>query len=132
VSALQGHWKMRKFFWEEVTRRLQPKGDAIPVVIVLSGPAFFENQEALDSAKLEPDCGRRLFYVRYRAPAILSQRVRVRPGMRPPVHPAALDLMPVDDLERTLEPLGARIFDATSAEQFRRVLAAILEQISNM
>jgi hypothetical protein len=133
VGALQGQWKMRKFFWEEVTRRLRPKGDAIPVVIVLSGPAFFENQEPLDdNAKLEPDCGRRLFYIRYRAPAIPSQRVRVRPGMRPAMPPAALDVMPVDDLQRTLEPLGARIFDAISAEQFRRVLAAILEQISNM
>jgi hypothetical protein len=132
VGALQGHWKMRRFFWDEVTRRLQRKGDAIPVVIVLSGPAFFENQEVLDDEKLEPDSGRRLFYVRYRAPAVRVQRVRAGPGMRPPVPAAALDVLPVDDLEHTLEPLGVRIFDAVSAEQFRRVLAAILEQISNI
>jgi hypothetical protein len=132
VSALQGHWKMRKFFWEEIKRRLEPKGEAIPVVIVLSGPAFFEDQEALEDVKVDPDSGRRLFYVRYRAPATHAQRVRVRPGMRPPVPASALDVLPVDDLERTVEPLGARIFDATSAEQFRRVLAAILEQISRI
>jgi hypothetical protein len=132
VSALQGQWKMRKYFWDEVTRRLEQKSDAVPVVIILSGPAFFENQEALESPKLEADSGRRLFYVRYRTPTMRNQRVRPRPGMRPPVPQSALDVMPVDDLERTVEPLGARIFDASSAEQFRRVLAAILEQISKI
>jgi hypothetical protein len=40
--------------------------------------------------------------------------------------------MPVDDLEHTVEPLNARLFDAASTQQFRRVLAAILEQISRM
>jgi hypothetical protein len=132
VATLQGQWKMRRFFLEEVTRRLTQKSEAVPVVIILSGPAFFENPEAMATMAMEPEAGRRLFYIRYRTPSVRIQRVRVRPGMRPPVPLPALDPMPLDDLERTLEPFGARIFDATSAEQFRRVLAAILEQISKI
>jgi hypothetical protein len=38
--------------------------------------------------------------------------------------------MPVDDLEHTAERLNARLYEAASARQFRRVLAAIIEQIS--
>ena len=40
--------------------------------------------------------------------------------------------MPVDDLEHTVEPLGARLFDVVNTEQFRRVLAAILDQIAQL
>jgi hypothetical protein len=40
--------------------------------------------------------------------------------------------MPVDDLEHTVEPLNARLFDATSSEQFRRILAAVIDQLSGM
>jgi hypothetical protein len=133
VSALQGQWKMRPFFWDEVTRRLHRDGDAIPIVIVLSGPAFFGNQESVEPSHLDPESGRRLFYIRYRTPSIVRpQHVRVRPGMKPPFTVPELDPLPLDDLERTVEPLGARIFDATSPDQFRRVLAAILEQISKL
>jgi len=131
VATLQGHWKMRRFFWDEVTRRLQPTGDAVPVVIVLSGPAFFDNQETVETVPSEQEFAGRLFYVRYRPP-LVRPRVRVRPGMRPPPPVPSLDALPLDDLEHTLEPLGARIFDVTSAEQFRRVLAAIMDQISKI
>jgi hypothetical protein len=57
---------------------------------------------------------------------------RMQPMMTPPVDPDYIPPMPVDDLEHTVEPLNARLFDAASTQQFRRVLAAILEQISRM
>jgi hypothetical protein len=133
VGTLQGQWKMRPFFWDAVNARLRRTGDELPVVIVLSGPAFLGNQEAAEPGLLDPDVGRRLFYIRYRTPTFnRQQRVRVRPGMRPPPRLPELDAMPLDDLERTVEPLGAHIFDATSPEQFRRVMAAILDQISRL
>ena len=40
--------------------------------------------------------------------------------------------MKEDDLQKTAEQLNARLFDAASALQFRRVLAAVIEQISRM
>jgi hypothetical protein len=46
--------------------------------------------------------------------------------------PAPTYPMPVDDLEHTVEPLNARLFDATSSEQFRRILAAVIDQLSGM
>lgn len=126
VRALQGQWKMRGFFRDEVERRLRAAGDEIPVVIVLSGPAFFENQQALETVPLIAPNGH-LFYIRCRA--VMVRPVRVRPGMRPPVPAQTLYAMPQDDLALSLASLGAHIFDATSPEQFRRILAAILEQI---
>jgi len=131
VRALQGQWKIRRFFWDEISRRLAPSGDALNVVIVLSGPAFFEQQEAVESGPVETASGQRLYYIRYRNPPV-RQRVRPRPGMRPPPSPTALAQLPVDDLEHTVEPLGAHLYDATNAEQFRRVLGAILEQLSQL
>ena len=130
VQTLQGQWKMRTFFWNEVTSRLRADDRALNVVIVLSGPAFLEDQEPLEKVDLPNDPNRRLFYIRYRAVNNRPQRPRVHPGMRPqPIRPVVFP-MPVDDLERTVEPLHARLFDATSAEQFRRILAAVLDQIA--
>ncbi len=149
AAALQGQWKMRKFFWDEVSSKLeQGKDGAVSVVIVLSGPAFLEDQEPVESSKNSPEALRRLFYIRYRAqqlPGFGSGRANIFGGTMmgrggrgrsqqtmPPVDPDFIPPMPVDDLEHTVEPLNARLFDAASTQQFRRVLAAILEQISRM
>ncbi|MEP6717308.1 MAG: hypothetical protein ABJC09_17175 [Terriglobia bacterium] len=40
--------------------------------------------------------------------------------------------MPLDDLEKAVGPMDARIYDATSPEQFRRILAAVIRQISTL
>lgn len=130
VQTLQGQWKMRKFFWDEASRRLEPKDAALPVEIIVSGPAFFEDQQAVDPLP-EPPGDKRIFYIRYRTIAP-PPRVRPRPGMRPPMPPRSYAQMPVDDLQHTVEPLGARTFDVTNPEQFRRVLAAVLEQLSKL
>ncbi|MDE3197324.1 MAG: hypothetical protein KGN84_13320 [Acidobacteriota bacterium] len=145
AATLQGEWKMRRFFWDEVTRNLGPERDgATPVVLVLSGPAFLEDQEPAESAPVEQGKGR-IFYIRYRAQTLPSRAFRSSPlrdtmvgrsgrgrMMAPPISPDYLPPMPLDDLERTLQPLNARLFDAASAQQFRRVLAAVLEQISRI
>ena len=147
AASLQGQWKMRKFFWDEVSAKLEPEKDgSLPVVIVLSGPAFLEDQEPVEPHLVTDGTPRRLFYVRYRT----QQPVTRGPGrgngaantmvgrygrgrmMAPPPDPEYIPPMPLDELEHTVEPLNARIFDAASFQQFRRVLAAILEQISRM
>ena len=148
AATLQGQWKMRKFFWDEVSRKLEPGTDgAVPVVIVLSGPAFMEDQEPVEPSNSQGEAQRRLFYIRYRAqqqPGRGNGRANIFGGtmmgrgsarmqpMMPPPDPDYIPPMPVDDLEHTVEPLNARLFDAASTQQFRRVLAAILEQISRM
>jgi hypothetical protein len=147
AAALRGQWQMRKFFWDEVSRKLAPAGDgAIPVVIVLSGPAFLEDQEPLEPVSYTAEAQRRLFYIRYRTQQlpgrgngrsnIFSGTMMGRSGrvparmMVPPADPDYIPPMPLDDLQHTVEPLNARIFDAASSQQLRRVLAAILEQIA--
>ncbi|HZL56383.1 MAG TPA: hypothetical protein VFC21_04850 [Bryobacteraceae bacterium] len=145
AASLQGQWKMRKFFWDEVSRGLAPgKDGAVPIVIVLSGPAFLEDQEFAETAASPGGSERRLFYIRYRSQqpygrggrGILRDTMMGRGGGRlapqMPVDPDYVRPMPLDDLEHTVEPLNARVFDATSATQFRRILAAVLEQISRL
>ncbi|HKD08499.1 MAG TPA: hypothetical protein VKB79_21540 [Bryobacteraceae bacterium] len=140
AAALSGQWKMRRFFFDEVNRQLSDGS----VVIVLSGPAFLEDQEPVEPGV--PFAGApRLFYIRYRSPIypsntrprLLRDTMMGRSGRRPPTFsgPGDDDLlppMPTDDLERAILPLNARIFDAASAKQFRRVLAALLDQLSKL
>jgi hypothetical protein len=138
VRELAGQWKMRRFFWEEISRRLggvQKQGNdgARNVVIVLSGPAFFDDQEPVEPLELPNDPDRRLFYIRYRTVPLRMQRPRMKQGARgPALAPSAVFPMGVDDLEHTVEPLNARLFDATSSEQFRRIVAAVIDQLSHM
>jgi hypothetical protein len=147
VHALADRGKMLGFFGGQVARRLASRNDgAVQVVIVLSGPAFFEDQEPAVAPTEAADPSRQLIYIRYRAyqpPRRYPPGVRVPPGRigrggRFPAPPVNLDPdypvppMKEDDLEKTAEPMNARVFDAASALQFRRVLAAVVEQLSRM
>jgi hypothetical protein len=141
AAALSAQWKMRRFFVDEVNRLLSDGS----VVIVLSGPAFLEDQEPVEPAAVAAGAPR-LFYIRYRNQIYPSPNPRSRllrdtmigrSGRRPMTYngPQDEDLlppMPTDDLERAILPLNARIFDAASAKQFRRVLAALLDQLSKL
>jgi hypothetical protein len=142
VHTLADRNKMLAFFAAEVSKRLAPRGDgAVQVVIVLSGPAFFEEQDPA-MAPMEPsEPDRQLIYIRYRPVAFLrgypqGNRPQGRFGRSPisqlpPQNPDALiPPLPEDDLEKTAEPMNARLFDAASTHQFRRILAAILEQLA--
>jgi hypothetical protein len=142
VATLSGGWKMRQFFLDEVEGRLKPRPGVLQVVLVISGPAFFDNQAPAESGPLPPNPDRLLYYIRYRSTPVRAfpqgrggggfgrgYPGRARPGMRPIGPEAPRMPMPMDDLERSMEPLGARIFDAASPEDFRRILATILEQM---
>jgi hypothetical protein len=143
IHTLEAQTRMLGFFEDEVRQRLTPPKDgATPVVIVLSGPAFFEDQDPVTPPPDAANAGR-LFYIRYRTiPMRRNPPTRMPPGRfggRYPVGSLALadsgaliPPMKEDDLQKTAEPLNARLFDAASALQFRRILAAVIEQISRM
>jgi hypothetical protein len=133
VRTLANEWKMRAFFLDQISRSLQAPlpAETVRVVIVLSGPAFFEDPNSVVADTPSVDSARHLYYVRLRTPPVRYQR-RNRPGMRPPIErPLVIDTpMPPDDLEKLAIGLNGKIFDATSTEQFRRILATMLHQIS--
>ncbi len=132
VHALDGRWKMRSFFADQLTR--ETAREQAHAVIVLSGPAFFPDWETGTKIDLPSDPLHRVFYIRCRLipHSVLEPRPRPRPGVRPrPLRPNFFRL-PLDDLEKPLESSGAMLFDVITPEQFRRVLAAVIGQISRM
>ncbi len=132
VHALDSRWKMRSFFTDQLTGERAP--EPAHAVIVLSGPAFFPDSEPGAKIDLPSDPLHRVFYIRCRLipHSVLQPRPRPRPGVRPrPLRPGFFRL-PLDDLEKPLESSGAMLFDVITPEQFRRVLAAVIGQISRM
>ena len=124
IRDLKARTKMQEFFRDEVGRRLIA-ADPLPIVIALSGPAFLHEQEAAEPPEMPGNTDGRLFYVRFQVKVIPASNPRKRRGA-PPL-PAAL---PIDDLERAVEPFQAQVYEATSAARFREILAQILTRIS--
>ncbi|HXJ38070.1 MAG TPA: hypothetical protein VNH18_02260 [Bryobacteraceae bacterium] len=134
AQTLANEWKMRGYFMEELLRRLRaPLDDEVRVVIVLSGPAFLEDPSRLTWESEPPDPARQLFYIRYRTLPV-RYPPRNRPGVRPvPQRPTTVNVpMLNDDLQSVAIALNGKVFDATSAEQFRRIFATILEQLARL
>jgi hypothetical protein len=132
VHALDSRWKMRSFFADRLTSRIADQ--PAQAVIVLSGPAFFPDWEPATKIDLQSDPLHRVFYIRCRLipHSVLEPRPRPRPGASPrPLRPGFFRL-PLDDLEKPLESSRAMLFDVITPEQFRRVLAAVIGQISRM
>ena len=135
AKTLANEWKIRGYFMEEMQRRLDaplPDG-AVRVVIVLSGPAFFEDPNRIIYEIPTHDPARQLYYIRLRTLPV-RMPPRNRPGMRPvPQRPTIVNIpMGTDDLQKIAVALNGKAFDATSTEQFRRILATIIEQVSRL
>jgi hypothetical protein len=134
AKTLAGQRKMLDYFAVEATRLLGSSsgniGGMAHVLIVLSAPVFFEQQEKSPAPDLPPDPGRRVYYISYSPianvvehdPASSSNRVLAQ---RP------LYLFS-DDLARMLKPAGARVFRVSRPEEFRKALGAILDEIAEM
>lgn len=132
VGSLDSRWGMRSFLLDQIQDRV--RGDSARVVIVLSGPAFLQDQEPAAHFELPSDPRHRVFYIRCRLipRSVLAPRPRPRPGARPhPPLPGSF-VLPLDDLQQPLESSDAMLFDVITPEQFRRVLASIIGQISRM
>ena len=131
VRDLKSRTKMQEFFRDEVRRRLvaaEPQSGEAPIriVIALSGPAFLHEQEAPGPQETPENTDGRLFYVRFQV------RVLPVPSPRKRGVPQTSAALPVDDLERAVEPFGAAVYEATSAARFREILAQVLTQISKL
>jgi hypothetical protein len=134
VHSLENRGQNAQFFVTEVSRRIA--GAEPPhILIVLSGPVVFDRGEDLHPIHVTNDLNCRVFYIRYhsrlRPPAgsILPRPATGRHSI-PPTRSAAGAEM--DSLEQTLKPLKPRLFDVYSAEQFRKALGALLDEISRM
>ena len=133
IRDLKARTKMQDYFREEVGRRLlaadTPGGEApVPIVIALSGPAFLHEQEAPGPPETPGNTDGRLFYVRFQAKVLPVPSPRKHRGGPPQAPPT----LPMDDLQRAVEPFHAQLYEATSAARFREILAEVLTQISKL
>jgi hypothetical protein len=144
TPTLAGQRKMLDYFAAEATRCLGPleADDVTHVLIVLSAPVFFTRQEKPAPPDLPPDPRHRVFYISYSPTAIVTMHGSVpagRSGL------ATSDTGPetgatihrplyifTDDLEHLLKPMGARVFRVSKPEEFRKALAAILDEIARI
>ncbi len=134
AQSLAGFWKMRNYFWDQIGAGESDRSRAreARAVLVLSAPAFFPGQEKLPEDVGLGRAGDAVFYIRYRPPETYYRRMRARPGGRPPPPGMVVFPMAEDDLELAARKLNARIFDVTSAADFRRVLAMIFASVGEL
>ena len=153
VHALENREKNAQFFVEQVGRRIAGAAtreaqsgqartnpdlnQAVPVLIVLSGPMTLNSGEDLHPIKASRESVGGVFYIRYHSvsvrpiPSPLDEPRRGRRGFSSlPSAPAFTE--PLDSLEHTLKPLQPRVFDVYTPEQFRKTLATVLSEISKL
>jgi hypothetical protein len=149
VKSLQDRKHNAGFFVSEVGRRINADaekpaaGTAAPlrVLIVITSPVAFEPGEDLQPVRPETASGYRVYYLRLHAatqrPYAVGIPERTRgfgPGMgrhrhaNPDEEAARADQ--IDQLASTVKPLSPRLFDISTAQDFRKALAAILSDIS--
>jgi hypothetical protein len=159
VGSLAGQRSMREFFAGEVARRAGASGPP-RWLIVMSGALFFSRQEDSLLPELPPDPNRHIVYLRFSSffgAAGVLPGSSVRIGSPERIHGPVPGRGPVpaqggrggdmgfpigggrgfgppgtlqDDLERVLKPMGAREITITTPEQFRKVVANLIEEMS--
>jgi hypothetical protein len=135
VQSLAAKAQMVGFFRDQVLGRARAgdkagdKRNELRVVIVLSAPAFLDRQYRLEPANLERDPNRRIYYLRYRPLPPRPDPGQDAPELWPMMPAGSI---PFDDLEHALKQLDARIFSASTPEEFRKALAAMLIDIQRM
>lgn len=126
TKTLAGQRRMLEYFAEQMKEpfgSLDGGVDAARVLIVLSAPVFFAQQDP--PALPDLGAGARVFYISYSPIARVETPSGVTVGQRP------LYLF-ADDVEKLLKPAGARVFRVSKPEEFRRAMGAILEEIGAM
>jgi hypothetical protein len=129
-KTLAGQRKMLDYFAAEAARRLGPADEndnLAHVLIVLSAPVYFTQQEKPPPPDLPADPRRSVFYISYSPMAILVAPTS-EPAFRSTVQ-RPLYLF-TDDIERLLRPMGARVFRVTKPEEFRKALGTILDEVT--
>jgi hypothetical protein len=144
VKSLADRQHNAAFFLKEVARGCASEEPlAARAVIVLSGPMIFDADQDLQGVELRGSPNARVFYIRLQSadparPIFAPDQRRRRtfggyPG-RPPVPPGVEPAVApqADQLEPMLRPLDPRLFDVSNAEQFRKALGTIMNEISNL
>jgi len=122
VNSLQNRWYAAQFFLDEVARQLSG-GSQKKILIVLSSAVEFTGGQDTRPVAPELAANTTIYYIRYQPFVYPSRRPRDGPP-RPQPFP------PVDQLAALLRPLNPRLYDAATPEQFRKVLATVLADIS--
>jgi hypothetical protein len=147
VKSLADRQHNAAFFVHEVLRRIAPTaaGDAPPtrVLIVLSGPMIFDAEQDLQGIDMRHSPDTRIYYIRLQT--ALNQRTMLVPEGRrrrgfggytgrpmPGQDIEAPNGLGLDQLEPMLRPLEPRLFDVTSADQFRKAFATVMSEIANL
>jgi hypothetical protein len=135
VGSLEKRKGNAQFFLSEVARRVEASrgSDALHVLVVLSAPMAFAQGEDLHPIQISAERNCKVFYIRY-SPTV--PRMVVQPGAMAGRRgagnfPRALPAPLTDSLERTLKPLNPRLFEVTTPSEFRKSLAAMMEEIAH-
>ncbi len=135
IESLRNRTRSAHFFLDEISRRVRAAGRP-EILIVLSNSVEFQPGQELLPIALDSRTGARVFYIRYQTfppPYFNRSAPRARIEMPDGTRPArGRRATPIDQLEPLLKPLEPRLFDVATPEQFRRALAAILEEISRI
>jgi hypothetical protein len=143
VHALENHEQNAQFFLSEVRKRLErteSKGNVEParVLIVLSGPMTFPKGQDLHPIEATPEPGSHVYYIRYNPQVFTGRGVGASRGtgrgvpLPPSSGPTFRPSVQADSLEGTLKPLAPRLFDVTTPVDFRKALATIMSEISQL
>jgi hypothetical protein len=143
VRALEHREQNAQFFVEQVRQRLAPGGGGekpFRVLLVLSGPTAFNSGEDMHPIEASGDPNTKVYYLRYHVPperltlpSVFDNPVaRSRRGFPGNAPPLATPAEPFDSLGSLLKPLQPRLFDIYSAEQFRKVLGSLLDEIGRL
>jgi hypothetical protein len=135
VHELTDSHQNPQFFVEQVRRRVKDDG----ALIILSGPIAFAQSDDRRPIELEGLANGRVFYLRFHPLPVrrdIDERVgrvnRRRGGLIGSGGSALLAQEPPDSLTALLKPLLPHIYDVYSPEQFRKALAEIMREISQL
>lgn len=119
VHSLQDVKHTAAFLRKEVAQRIESgagPGDALPVLVLVSSAAFFENLDDTQDTLLPATCNCAVYYIRYNPFAL---------RFRAP----AIDF---DNVRKVLKPLPVRMLVAGSPQDLRRIMAQIMDEISKL
>ena len=131
VKSLENHRYSADFFTEEIGRKIKSAAAGRNrAVIVLSSSINFRSEVELRPIGMAARPDMKVFYLRYQLP---RQIAGARGGRGTDAGPMPGKIGPLnDDLEPLLKGLNPQLFDVTTATQFRRALARILDSVALM
>lgn len=145
LHSLENRRHEAQFFVSQARKRIESgaresRSDALPVLIVLSGPMSFDSGQELEPMELEGKPDAKVFYIRIHSlppreatnPFFNETRHGRRGLFSQPGRGPAAPVEPVDSLERTLKSLQPHLFDVYTPTEFRKALASLFVEMSNL